>query len=553
MAHKDIYLTSALEQVPRLLGLLDRAKESATYGCFDRPYWHYRTKDFASVIPQYATLSLALLYSIDDGANPWFRDARMKEGCLAGMTYWARQQNRDGSSVEAYPGDHSFGGTAFALYFMAESYDCLKDEMDAGQGAYLVQRMKRAADFLMPAYRATGEGRGDSDISNHNAGSVAALYKIFRLTGEEKYKGGALSILKDLREGQSREGWFPEYGGADLGYSTVLLYFLAHYFRLSGDTRILPCLERLIDFSSHFVHPDGTMGGGYASRNTTMILPAGFEIMAQELPLAKSIAAAHLEAIREKKTLTPACLDDAGLTCFYLIAYLEAYMYARDIQGGLPVLPVRRGGSFLKYFDESGLLVRKTEHYYAVLCTKKGGVLEVYDIKKRSLILSDRGWVAASRGGTLASGVFNPDAKTRLSAESVTVSTNFAYLKAAACLTPAKSLASRTLFALVAPWGRARHWVKGRLRRELTSVSRWSRFLLRRTVSFGEQGVEICDDLKGFTDRERDGLSLSADFSPVYYFTKGLTVGKDTLRASPARSRQATPSGDLQVVRRLDI
>ena len=60
MAHKDIYLTSALEQVPRLLGLLDGAKEAATYGCFDRPYWHYRTKDFASVIPQYATLSLAL-------------------------------------------------------------------------------------------------------------------------------------------------------------------------------------------------------------------------------------------------------------------------------------------------------------------------------------------------------------------------------------------------------------------------------------------------------------------------------------------------------------
>ena len=46
MNRKDAYLRLALEQIPRLLGLLDKVKESPTYGCFDRQ--QHRKKIVAS-------------------------------------------------------------------------------------------------------------------------------------------------------------------------------------------------------------------------------------------------------------------------------------------------------------------------------------------------------------------------------------------------------------------------------------------------------------------------------------------------------------------------
>ncbi len=52
--------------LPRLLSLLDRDPFSPTFGCFDRPFWHYKTcTDFPSAIYQQGLLPLVLLYKHD--------------------------------------------------------------------------------------------------------------------------------------------------------------------------------------------------------------------------------------------------------------------------------------------------------------------------------------------------------------------------------------------------------------------------------------------------------------------------------------------------------
>ena len=48
MTPRDALAAAALAEIPKLLTLLDRTPTSATYGCFDRGYWHYRTSDFPS-------------------------------------------------------------------------------------------------------------------------------------------------------------------------------------------------------------------------------------------------------------------------------------------------------------------------------------------------------------------------------------------------------------------------------------------------------------------------------------------------------------------------
>ncbi len=552
MAEKDIYLTRTLKQIPRLMGLLDRARESPTYGCFDRAYWHYRTKDFASAIPQYAALTLALTASLKEAAGAWSGDPGLREACAASLLFWARMQHADGSVPEAYPGDHSFAATAFSLYFIAEAYDRVGDAMDAAGRTFLTQRMRRAATFLLKAYAASGSRRGDTGISNHSAGAAAALYKMYEFSGCGEYKTGAVRILEDLLAMQSREGWFPEDAGADPGYASVSLYFLAHCRRLGAGEHLVPACARLVDFISYFVHPDGTVGGCYGSRETRLILPAGFEMMSGVVPAAGSIARLHRQAIRGKKTLVPEHFDDASLTCFYPAAYLEAYVHAgKDSETG-PVLPVERPEPFSRYFPEAGLFVCKTRSCFAVISAKKGGVAEVYSKATGRLLLKDRGWTGRLRDAVVSSGLFDPRQKAQVGTDSITITRTFRLLGRAPLLSPLKTILLRIAAGLTAPVRPWRVAFKERLRSCLMRRSRPLPYALERTVTFDDKGLVVRDTLKGFHDGKVRGLGLSAVFTPVYCFTKGLSTADDGSAAAPYAVAPSPLPEELVVERRLD-
>lgn len=59
MANRETYAKLALDQIPRLLGNLDRNSFSPTYGCFHRDYWLYKTSDFPDSVRQFAVQALA--------------------------------------------------------------------------------------------------------------------------------------------------------------------------------------------------------------------------------------------------------------------------------------------------------------------------------------------------------------------------------------------------------------------------------------------------------------------------------------------------------------
>ena len=68
--NKNDYLLSVIEQIPRLIGLLNRNPLSVNYGCFDRDYWQYKIVDFPCCRKQEAVLTLALLYTFDNPNTP---------------------------------------------------------------------------------------------------------------------------------------------------------------------------------------------------------------------------------------------------------------------------------------------------------------------------------------------------------------------------------------------------------------------------------------------------------------------------------------------------
>lgn len=517
MSDREIYIEYALKEVPRLLGQLDKNEDSPTFGCFDRNFWHYRIRDYPDTRLQYATLTLAILYNVKSSGNTWLKNPLMKKWATAAMFFWTKAQNPDGSFDEAYPSDRSQPATAFSLYFVAEAFDLMKDELNPDERDRIMNAMEKAVDFVWSGSEALSVARGDPEVSNHDAGSVVALYKMYKLTGSERYRTRAQDMLESLLRHQNDEGWFPEYGGADIGYSTTTLFFLANYYRLSEDSDILNSLERLIRFISYFIHPEGSLGGEYGSRATSFMMPSGFEIISEDIPLAGAIAKLHLKAIKDGKVLTPSKFDDANLCNFQFISYLQAYLYfnPRKKIEKIPCL----GGPHTMFFPKSRLFTIKTSSYYAIIAGARGGVMKVFNEK---LCYSDTGWIGEVKNRRICSSTFNPTSSVKATEDSFEVSVPFCYTRYT-YLSPLKLAFSRLFFPAASRIPFMKKMIKKILRRMMITGRKTFPLKLTRKIRFYDDKVEVTDEFKG----DKIKIHSTANFTDTWSYTSGLFQTED--------------------------
>jgi len=351
------YLDIVLKQMPRLLGQLDRNPMSRTYGCFDRQYWHYKTTDFPCARYQEAVLTLAMLYKIKHKKNPFFSNPKIKEWINAALDFWCRIPGHDGTLSEWYPNEHSFVATAFGAYATAETLLIMgRDVRDSGK---VIRKLSVMGNWLAK--------REEKLAQNQECGAAAALYNIFLLTENDKYKQYALNKAKRLAETQSDEGWFNEYGGADIGYLSVALYYLAELHEKSRFVPLKKTMEKATDFLSYFVHPDMTFGGVYGSRNTEYMIPYPFELAGSG---AATMIASHVRSsIMKRSSISPASLDDRYLS-YIGYKYLKAYIVSRKL-GAAAKPPYAK--SFTKDFTGAGILVYSNPRTYLICNYRKGG------------------------------------------------------------------------------------------------------------------------------------------------------------------------------------
>ena len=372
---KNLYFSEGIQYIPKLLELVDRNPLSSTFGCFDRSYWHYRTSDFPSGMYQEAVLPLALAVTLPHPENPYYGKERIYQIILGGIAFACRSAHRNGACDDYFPFERATGAAAFSLYACSEALLGLGEKGDE-----YWEPLKLWARYL------AREGVRESGVlSNHKALIVLALYNIFLLTGEETFKHSAIRILKDLLSLQDPEGWFPEYGGCDPGYLTFTIDFLAKYYQKSGDPDVVEPLCRAIEFASYFMHPDGSYGGEYGSRNTFHFLPHGFEVMGAATPWAIPTANDFLRSLENK---TRSYLEDDRIFIHYTYNYLQAY---RDFFKLREDTTANESRHFQKFFERSGLLAVAEGADYAVISLKKGGVAKIF--KKGALRLSDGGFV----------------------------------------------------------------------------------------------------------------------------------------------------------------
>lgn len=401
-ALRERYLQLALAQIPRLLGAVDRNPYHATYGCFDRQYWHYRTASFASEMYQEAVLPLALVYATPLPGNRWHGEPRLRELAIAALRFAARNSHRDGSCDDYYPYERALGAAVFSLQAATRAYQLL--ELNDGE---LLAWFKRRARWII-------EHDESGRLANHHALAALGLFRVSQITGHECCRQAADERVRKVLAWQSPEGWFEEYGGADPGYQTVTIDALAKLRRLSSDARLDEPLRRAVAFAHLFLHADGSYAGEYGSRGTYHFYPDGFELLAAENRQAAELADGFLHGIDEGKV---AAFDDDRMYAHRLASLIEAYLdwspttAAPALEAGSPVVPALVAGTPVApalvaghkaqtaghegqgdrnraammnlagshgfcYLPHAGILVHRTVEASTVVSTARGGIFK---------------------------------------------------------------------------------------------------------------------------------------------------------------------------------
>lgn len=365
------YIDFINKTVPKVLTQVDRDRHSPTYGCCDRNFWHLKIRDFSSAILQQTGLSLALLAILPYSGNSLYGREDVKDWARASVHYWGKIQLKDGSFNEYYPFEHGFPPTAFSLYSSCEVY----------------KRLNMNVPKLTEAFSKTGKylaSHRETQAYNQEMASITALYSLYTITKEKWVLSAVNQKLLLLLERQSEDGFFPEYGGADIGYLSVFFDMMAEYYWMSRDERVLKPLEKILSFILFFIHPDRTVGGEYGSRNTTYFLPNGLEVMRQMGYPEAEAARDWLFEDAEKTGFFMDSVDDRYCSHYLLHSFLRALEKA--MQGDTKctekmVLPFNSGKS--TYFADAGLwshseLIENEIPVYMIAGARKGGVLKLY-------------------------------------------------------------------------------------------------------------------------------------------------------------------------------
>lgn len=369
---ENVYADFIKKNVSKVLTQIDRDRNSKTYGSCDRNYWHLKIRDFSSAILQQTCLTLALLYKVHYKNSIYYQNENIREWSVAILRYMRKIQLKDGSFNEYYPNEHGFPPTAFNLFAGCKTY------LELGlEDNEIMDMLSKTAKWLC--------NHDETKAYNQEIAAIAGLYLFYMISGDTNVLSAVSEKVDKILAVQSIEGWFPEQGGADIGYSSVAFDMLTEYYSASNDKRVIEPINKLLDFLSYFVHPDGTIGGEYGSRNTIYFMPNGLENyislgLDNENKAASMIQMIYEEGPKKIWGDFMEAVDERYLTHYVMHSYLRALQKFQERQKVIVQLPFNT--IHIREFTESGLLSFYNGKYFAIVSGKKGGIIKVYNNDK---------------------------------------------------------------------------------------------------------------------------------------------------------------------------
>lgn len=367
-------LQFCLEKIPKLLSHLDRDEDSLTYGCFDRDYWHYKVRDYCSLILQQAGFLLAFLWKYQDKKNIYYQNSRIKKWSKAAILFWANNIEKDGSANEYYPFEKSIPAVAFSLYRINQSLIII-DDFSADEKQIIVNAQKRAAEFLIL--------NQETKASNQEMAAAIAVYLTGKLLKNDYFiKCAEEKIELLIHNNYSYEGWFIEYGGADIGYLSITLEALVDYYDYSNNLKIIGIIKNIVEFTNYGIFTNGTVGGQLNSRNTEYFLPYGLFKAIEIIPDIDCKSYFKIINSIDKYLKLHSSFDDRYLLHYTLPSFVKTT--------SLKIFDLNPSLVCSKLLPDSGWYYKydgKNEIHFAF---KKGGVIKI--IIDGKLFYSDYGY-----------------------------------------------------------------------------------------------------------------------------------------------------------------
>jgi hypothetical protein len=476
---RAIYLNETVPSVRRALSLQDGNARSQTYGCCDRPYWQYRTlTGFAAATMQQLALPFAVLFTDEFPGNQWHHDATMLQRAHAAMLFWAGIQHPSGAFDEWYRNEQSYCATAFTTFGIAEALLRLRPHLPPEDVRPILEAIARAARWL--------RGRFNGLVMNQNLASCAALWNAAAVLDDRDLKQAFHDMWRKTVAHQDVEGWFPEYGGADVGYSLLALDLLGSLYARGWTDAVLPA-QSLCRFLASFGYPGSDFAGGLGSRGTEHAFAYGAEIFAPHIPEA-SVVATHLRSgLSAKRLCRPETVDDRYLAYFYLPSYVLAASL-----GSSPVHADDTNAPPLRW-PRAGLHGVRTRQSHIVCSSSRLGAFTI--CTEQSVHRNFGYWAETTDGRRWASCGWRAAVPAETPAnQSIEVSGPFVAVEDALPL-----VRSDTAFHFVTHrlfrWAALAELFHRRLKDRKINRRRFGPFVLERALRWHSKGVTVRDDI----------------------------------------------------------
>jgi hypothetical protein len=497
---------------PRILTQLCRDPTSPFHGCADRNWWHYKIRDFPSVILQQAGYAVHLA----GRCERWTADrAALNALAAASARFWNARALRHGAFEEYYPYEQGYPPLAFATLAVAKlAAEGVVDVAEIAPGLRMAARQLRT--------------RFEGQAANQQVAGLAALAWIDKVLPGEADAAAFADLKRRTLALQTGEGWFWEYDGPDLGYLAVTLDCLWDLFDATGDADCRAAIEGALRFMAkvYAVLPAGP--GMLNARNTDYLAPYGLVRAALEGDPDATFVAQAAFAGADAPEHALAAVDDRYL-CHYLgQSVMRACLL---LESGEPT--VGRAPAMNGLLPESGYYLDSARGL-AVAC-RKGGIVSLGP-------QGEFGWIVERGGTQFVSHWWSREWKFAADGETLRVSgTLFAHSERTS--TPAKHVVLRLLSFLL---GRR---LIALLKRALIFKRGGSGLGFEREVRADAEGVEIVDRIAGLTPTDR---VLRAPRASKRHVASADSYHRQDLAVPQLEeSRTALPDGRLEIRTRL--
>lgn len=261
--------------------------------------------------------------------------------------------------------------TALIAYDILFTIDLLGDELEENKKKLYLKVVEPFICFLLK------NKERHAIISNHLATAAAALFLWSELT--QKDQNAYQDTLAQIYHNQSTEGWYLEYEGPDLGYQTLCTQYLSTIYQKTKDEKLKKSLDKSIVFLYHFVHPDGSIGGLYGSRNTEVYYPGGLVTLNSISKYSFHVNLALKRGIENGFAIMPQDID-ADNYIPLLNSYASAALFENKFSIKGDNLKPFYVGKNKRNFKEAGIEVFSNKNYFSILNYKKGGTLKVFNL-----------------------------------------------------------------------------------------------------------------------------------------------------------------------------